>query len=153
MICYESKHFKIIHQLKKHNYSLSNLPNQALNLAKNLYFLLKNAFFTVCVGTCFFFWLRKCWRPKNQKNQFCATIFFLVKISLEYLRMTCNIANRLSLFKEFFENIDKKDKRCKCNIFSDSILSEVKFPSKQIENHIFSIIKDLVTKICGLIPL
>jgi len=50
MICYESKHFKIIHQLKKHNYSLSNPPNRALNLAKNLYFLLKNAFFTVCVG-------------------------------------------------------------------------------------------------------
>ena len=50
MICYESKHFKIIHQLKKHKYSLSNPPNRALNLAKNLYFLLKNAFFTVCVG-------------------------------------------------------------------------------------------------------
>ena len=50
MICCESKHFKIIDQLKKHNYSLSKPPNRTLNLAKNLYFSLKNALFTVCVG-------------------------------------------------------------------------------------------------------
>ena len=44
--------------------------------------------------------------PQNFPKMFCATIFCLLKISIRYFRMTCNIANRLSLFKKIPENIE-----------------------------------------------
>ena len=66
--------------------------------------------------------------------------------------MTCNIANRLSLFKKIPENIEYNENRCKYNIFLALVLCELKFWPKHMENYIFTATKAYATKICGWNP-